>query len=404
MRAWTAPRALAIGALASAVALLAACSAAVPGERDPVSASPSTASPSPEPEPVTVAFVEATALEPPGDRLAPAYQGARLAFASATLRGDLSAPVEVEVLDTGGTAAGTLEVAAGIVADPGIAAVIAAPGLPWQGVFGDALEAARVPWLSLSSAGVDLGARGWVGWRRLVPDQVSEGEALGRVLHGFPRARAGLCALSERSIPAGRMLAAAARTAGAPLRLEALVDDSPGSVDGAVAAVMEAGCGAVLWGGEGTLGASLRRRLIEVGLARIAFVGSERIRDAGYLEAAGKAAEGTIAVCPCADVSTSRRLAHQRFIQDFQAEFGLAPGAFAVEGWDAARLLISALRAGARTRSEIRDALAGVGAFEGLATGYRFGPGGDLVQPFAALRTYRVEGGRWLELPGERRR
>lgn len=353
---------------------------------------------------VTVAFVEATNLEPPGDRIAPAYQGVKLALATAELGGGLPATVEVEVLETGGTVAGTLEVAADIVADPRVVAVVAAPGLPWQTVLGDALEAARVPWISLSSAGIALGARGWTGWRRLVADQVAEGEALGRDLHGLHRARAGLCALTERGIPAGRMLDAAARTAGAPVLLDAVVEDSPASVNAAVDAVAGSGCGAVLWAGEGSVGASLRRRLVEVGLGRVPFVGTQRIRDAGFLEAAGRAAEGVLAVCPCVDVSTSMRLAHQRFIQDYQAEFGLAPGPYAVEGWDAARLLISAFRADALERSEIRAALARTSVFEGLAATYRFGPGGELAQPLLAVRTYRVEGGRWLELPGRRRR
>lgn len=395
-------------ALAAALGLLGACSAPVaPAAPAPTSATDPTASASPTPtgpSSVTVAFVEATGLELPGDRIAPAYQGAKLGFRVAELGGDLPARVGIEVLDTGGTVAGTLEVAAEIAGDARIVAAIAAPGLPWQMALGDGLEAAGVPWISLSSAGVGLGERGWTGWRRLVADQVLQGRAIGRVLHGLRRARTGLCVLEQEGLPAGRLLEAAVRTAHAPLLLRTVVEDSPGAVTATVGAVADAGCGAVLWGGEGALGASLRRRLVEAGLARVPFVGTERIRDGGYLEAAGEAAEGTIAVCPCADVSTSMRLAHQRFIQDYQAEFGLPPGPYAVEGWDAARLLVSVLRTGTPRRGEIREALRRTGAFEGLAAVYRFGPGGELLQPLRTVRTYRVEGGRWLEVLGERRR
>jgi branched-chain amino acid transport system substrate-binding protein len=352
---------------------------------------------------VTVAFIEATGLEPPTDRIAPAYQGAKLAFATAELLGELPAQVDVWVLDTGGTVAGTLEVAAEIAADRRVVAAIAAPGLPWQAALGEGLAAAGVPWVSLSSAGVGLGERGWSGWRRLVPDEVSEGEALGRLVRGLRGAREGLCALEQQGIPAGRLVVAATRTAGVPVLLETVVEDSPGSVAAAASGVAESGCGVVLWAGEGALGALLRRRLVEAGLGRIPFVGTQRIRDAGYAEAAGEAAEGTLAVCPCADVSASMRLAHQRFIQDYQAEFGLPPGPYAVEGWDAARMLIAAFRTGARERPEVRGFLAGLAAFEGLAGTYRFAPGGELRHPLGAVRTYRQEGGRWLERPGQRR-
>jgi branched-chain amino acid transport system substrate-binding protein len=398
--------------LAAALTMLGACSQPVgsgpgaPTSAGSVAPTPTAERPTPsepDPTPVTVAFVEATALEPPADRIAPAYQGAKLAFATAELRGELPAPVEIEVLDSGGTLAGTLEVAAGIVADPRTVAVIAAPGLPWQAVLGDALDAAGVPWVSLSTAGADLVRRGWSGWRALVPDQVAEGEALGRVLHGLHRARQGLCVLEQRGIPAGRLRDAAIRTAGVPVVLETLVEDSTGSVAAAASGVADRGCGAVLWTGEGALGAALRRRLVELGLGRTPFLGTERIRDAGYLEAAGAAAEGTLAVCPCADVSTSTRLVHQRFIQDYQAEFGLAPGSYAVEGWDAAELLISALRSGT-SRAQVREALDDTDRFEGLAVTYRFGRGGELLQPVSAIHTYRVEGGRWLELSEQRRR
>jgi hypothetical protein len=98
------------------------------------------------------------------------------------------------------------------------------------------------------------------------------------------------------------------------------------------------------------------------------------------------------------DVSTSTDLAAQRFIQDYQSEFGLPPGPYAVEGWDAARMLVAAFRAGAVTRETVRTALEVSTAFDGLARIYRSDLGGDLAEPAATLRLSQVEGGRWLEL------
>jgi branched-chain amino acid transport system substrate-binding protein len=130
----------------------------------------------------------------------------------------------------------------------------------------------------------------------------------------------------------------------------------------------------------------------------VVFVGSERIRDQGFLEAVGEAGEGALAICPCVDVSTSTDLAAQRFIQDYQSEFGLPPGPYAVEGWDAARMLVAAFREGAVERGPVSTALEVMTAFDGLAGTYRFGFGGDLTDAAASVRISRVEGGRWLEI------
>ncbi|HEX5951373.1 MAG TPA: hypothetical protein VFZ96_10240, partial [Actinomycetota bacterium] len=104
----------------------------------------------------------------------------------------------------------------------------------------------------------------------------------------------------------------------------------------------------------------------------------------------------------CVDVSTSFDLAAQRFIQDYQSEFGLPPGPYAVEAWDAARILVGAFREGATTRKAVGVALSALRTFDGLARAYRFGPDGDLQEGRRSVRLSRVEGGRWLELPAHR--
>lgn len=395
----------ATGLLALALGVGACTAAAEPTPPSPPTATSAASPPSPSPSPsgttrprITIAYIEAAELEAPGDRIAPAFQGAKLADATAEIVGDLPVEVELRVVDTGGDVPGTLEAAAELARDPGVVAAIAAPGLPWQAALGDALSAAGVPWISLSGSGVDLGNRGWPGWRRLVPDQRAEGRALGRLVGGLRGVGRGLCALEESGVPAGRLLAAALRTAGRPVAFRGVVDEA--ELAAVVEEIRTAACGVVVWAGEGALGAALRRRLVEAGEERPAFVGTGRIRDPGFLEAAGGAAEGVLAVGACVDVLTSTALARQRFIQDYQAEFGLPPGPCAVEGWDAARLLLAAFRDGAMDRRSLVEFLAGVRSFEGLAGTYRFGRGGDLAQPLDVVRTYQVEGGRWLELPG----
>jgi branched-chain amino acid transport system substrate-binding protein len=131
-------------------------------------------------------------------------------------------------------------------------------------------------------------------------------------------------------------------------------------------------------------------------LAGLAFIGGDRLLDPDFLSAAGTGAEGSFALCACANVSTSTELAARRFIQDYQSEHGVAPGAYAVEGWDAAHVILRAVGAGGITRSVVARSLDALTVIDGLEGTHRFGANGEPLEPRALLRLYRVEGGRWV--------
>ena len=371
-----------------------------PGPSDPVSSGPPmTVSPTlAEPERFTVAFLQSPDGEEAADRVVPAFQAARLAFSNAELVAGLPVDVEVVAFDTDGTPTSAAELAARIATTPDVIAAIGAPGLIEQATLGDALDAAGVPWVSLSGSGSGLGDREWTGWRRLVADQQVQGQVLAAAVDDVRSSRRGVCLLGDASSAARSILGVVAGSLDAEVVLRVPVGEEQASVADAALAVLESGCGVVAWGGEGSAAAALRRQLAEDGARGVAFVGTDRIRDDAYVDAVGPAGEGTLATCPCVDVTTSTDLAAQRFIQDYQSEFGLPPGPYAVEAWDAARMIVDALRAGARTREAVRAALETTTSLDGLAVIYRFGPGGDLAEPASAVRISRVEGGRWLEL------
>jgi branched-chain amino acid transport system substrate-binding protein len=151
-------------------------------------------------------------------------------------------------------------------------------------------------------------------------------------------------------------------------------------------------CGAVVWTGDTDEAVTL---VTALGRPRPTIVGGPAIRDPRFVRDAGPAANGTLAVCGCADVSTSLSLPAQRFVQVFQSEYGLSPGPGAVESWDAAHLLVRALD-GVTTPQALTDALSGVRTFDGLGGEYAVGLDGELANPQAHVYRYRVEGGRWV--------
>ena len=387
------------GRLAAALcvaALAAACTGN--GSPSPGPSSP-TASPSPLVTQVKVAFLEDLSPEGAASRVAPAFQGAKLAFDTAALTGDLLMQVRIVVLDTGGSAVTAGEAARQIAEDPSYVAAIGAPYLGYQGTLLEALDAAGVPFVTLSGLDGGLAASGWATFRRAVATQDQEAAVLAAYVDSLRSARDGVCLTGDGSRVGTTFLTAVASRLAADVLVRQrilLTQDSAAALSHAVAA---SGCGAVVWGGFSAGAAALERELVSAGLGKVHFVGDGGVKDATYLEVAARSGDRTVVSCPCADLSTSTELAVQRFIQDYQADFGLPPGSYAAEAWDVAHMLLEAFRSGATTREEVLAFLEEVVSYRGLASTYVFSSDGDLEPQVATVYLYGDEDGRWLLLP-----
>jgi branched-chain amino acid transport system substrate-binding protein len=349
---WWSPLAIAV--------LLAACETAAP-------ASPAgPGSPTPV---VKVAFVRDLSTPDAEEHSLPASQAIRLAFETATLQDPGSVPVELEEFDLTQDAADL----ASIDADPSYVAVIVGPGVNAD----DAELDTDLPVVSLSGLGVRDGRRAWV---RIVPPLATTVDALAGRLR-----RSSACVLAEDPPPDPLY----------ELLSEALPGATARTVDPSAAASVarEAGCDVVIWAGGPNAGGEAVPSLQRLD---VAFIGGDRLLDPDFLSTAGSAAEGAVALCACANVSTSTELAARRFIQDYQSEHGVAPGAFAVEGWDAAHLILRAEGDRGITRAMVARSLGGLTSADGLQGTRRFAADGEPLEPRALLRLYRVEGGRWV--------
>jgi ABC-type branched-subunit amino acid transport system substrate-binding protein len=368
-------------------AALAACDTASPAATGPTRVS-DTDSPSPLlKETVKVAFIQDLSPEGALDRTLSAFQAIELAFSNEALDDDASVTTELVAFDVAGDPAAAEVAAADIAADPAYVAAFAAPYLGGQRTLARALG--NVPMFSLSASG--RAPDGEPGrWLRFVAPVRDQADALANLAISRPQSRRGMC-LSPAPVEPGldRALTRA-------LEHEIDVNDALDAAD-----VLGSRCGVVVWAGDGLGGARLALALDGSG---IAIVGGSGFLDPDFLEDAGVSAEGVVSSCSCADVSTSLDLAAQRFIQDYQSEYGSPPGPFAVEAWDAAHMLLRTLREPTPSRNAVADSIAETSLFDGLGGAYRF-EGGELARPGASIRIYRVDGGRWIlvEAAGETR-
>ena len=105
---------------------------------------------------------------------------------------------------------------------------------------------------------------------------------------------------------------------------------------------------------------------------------------------AGRAAEGSIHTYAGADPNGTE--AAQRLIERCEREIGGAPS-FAVETYEAVMVIADALAGGAKTRAELRDAVAAAD-LEGFSGRIRFDANGERIG--APVSLWRVTGGRMV--------
>ncbi len=273
-----------------------------------------------------------------------------------------------------------------------VAAVVAPWTAPPDGAI-DLLAAQGVPVVSFSWAWgppeEDAGL-----WLSFVADRAREAVILlSRAALSAPEG-APLCLAGDDHVTSRALLATAEQlgaAAGDPELVMAGIAASgrAATADGVAARVEDARCPALVWIGGVPTGASVLSSIEDPP----SVVGTSRLKTDDGLALASSGIS-VRAICACADVSLSTDPRSQRFVHDLQAGSGAPPGPFAVEAYDAGRLLIGLFEGGNGTRAELAGALDGITRFTGLVEAYRFWGGGSRAP--SGVGDWRATGSRWL--------
>jgi branched-chain amino acid transport system substrate-binding protein len=356
-------------------------------------ADPPRALPPAHPVPLKVAFVGDLSFDGATQVVSPAQDAIQLAFDQASERGGLPGVPELLPMDTGGDPDRAMSFATEIANDPAVVAVVAAPFWDEPVAFGDRLDAAGVPTVSLSTRGGPLG-HAWTRWRRAVAPGSEATGSVAAAVRAATGAQGSICLAGDGSEHAAWLSERLRRSLGGRVSADLTIaaDDA---VSGGVGVIRTAGCSTVAWTGFDPLASALVEAMRADGLDGVRMVGSEAMKGERFLDES-HGADGTVVTCPCVDLTTSTRIDAQRFVHDYQSAVGSPPGVFAVEGWDAASMLLEQIRAGATDRDALGDGLAEATTYEGLAGPYAFDGDGEIERGSARVIAYRAEGLRWL--------
>jgi hypothetical protein len=309
------------------------------------------------------------------------------ALAGLELAAQRSSGIEIEPVNVGDDPDAAVEELGAIGDDPGVVAAVVAPlTAPPQGALA-ALGAAEVPVVSLSWAwGPPGGGSGL--WRSLAADEETEGALL------LDAGTGGLACIAGDGEATSRSLAdtVSGLAAGDPAILDAgTVDPGRPATASAVAGRLSR-CRVVLWTGGVDSAALLFSEVPDP----LAVVGTSRLKNDTTLEMVAGAQARADTVCGCVDVTLSQEAPLQRFVHDFQAASAGPPGPFAVEAYDAGRMLVGLLREGVATRAGLAGRLTALRSFRGLVREYRFGADGALTPGSVTSGRWRASGSRWL--------
>jgi hypothetical protein len=204
-----------------------------------------------------------------------------------------------------------------------------------------------------------------------------------------------LCLAGDDDVTSRALLETAERlgeAAGDPeLLMIGVAETGRAAADAVVARIRAAGCPVLAWVGGTPVAASVLPSIPDPPPV----VGTSRMKTDDGLDLASSGGP-VFTVCGCADVSLSTDPRWQRFVHDLQAESGAPPGPFAVEAYDAGRLLIALLERTDGTRPGVASALDDLSRFGGLAGGYTFEPDGSRGPEPLHVGIWRAAGSRWL--------
>jgi branched-chain amino acid transport system substrate-binding protein len=90
------------------------------------------------------------------------------------------------------------------------------------------------------------------------------------------------------------------------------------------------------------------------------FISGDGALDAGFVSAAGAAAEGAILSCPCYFASEASPGAIGEFARAYEELNGTVPGTYSTEGYDAATILMTGIAEGNTDRPSLLDYVEGL--------------------------------------------
>jgi branched-chain amino acid transport system substrate-binding protein len=169
------------------------------------------------------------------------------------------------------------------------------------------------------------------------------------------------------------------------------------NMDPAVTAIRGAKPDIVFYGGYYPLAGRFKKALGDDDATKdILFVSADGSLDQGFLDGAGANADGATIACPCNLATEAAEGALGEFAKDYEEEFGVKPGTYSSEAFDAANILMDGIAAGNTTRAELLAYVEGIKTYDGISKEIEFAENGNITTE--TVYFFAVEDGAFVPL------
>lgn len=261
-----------------------------------------------------------------------------------------------------------------LVADPAVLGVIG-PAFSGESLASGAVfDEANLPTISPSATNPVLARQGWDAFHRLIANDVVNAPLLARYI---VRTLGGTrVAVVIQDSDYGRTFARAVRTAlGGRVVVSLTVRTGQTDFRRTVAAVRTKRANAVVFGGYYPEGGLLAKQLTAAGYGG-KFIGGDGIMEPAFARIAGRSA--TQRSFMASGLTPPTRNA--AFASAYQAAFGVAPGNYSAEAYDAAKVFLAGTDLGVDQRPAMLDFVNGYAA-SGITKKVAFNSVGDVIKP-----------------------
>ena len=245
-------------------------------------------------------------------------------------------------------------------------------------------DAAGLAIITPSATNADLNDNNWKVFHRALAGDDKQGPAIATYIQKtLAAAKVGII---DDASEYGKGLADIVKTTlGDAVVASDSIDPKAADFSAAVSKMKEAAPDAIFYGGYYAEAGKLAKQLRDAGVTATLVFG-DGVKDNGFIEAAGPAADGSIITCTCADGASNAE-----FAAAYTAKFpGETPQTYGAEAYDAAKAFLAAIAAGKTDRAGVLEFLVTYDA-AGVTKQIKWDETGEVAGN--AVYAYKVEAG-----------